>query len=116
MATLLRDTWGPSLSPPPMRKRPCHRRRYSPSDAGSRSFLVTLKTVGTQSISATDGTLSASQPGISVIAGSAAQLVVSGALSPIAAGQATSVTVEARDAWSNRATTYAGTVSFSSTD
>src|SRR5256712_4006027 len=89
---------------------------YTGADAGSRSFAITLKTVGQQSILVGDGTRSAAQSGISVAAGVAAQLIVSGIASPIPAGQATSVTVEVRDAWSNRATSYQGTVSFSSTD
>src|SRR5439155_3323079 len=89
---------------------------FTSADAGSRGFAVALKTVGQQSISVSDGTRSAAQSGISVTPGAAAQLVVSGIASPIPSGQPASVAVEVRDAWSNRATGYAGTVSFSSTD
>ena len=89
---------------------------FTSADAGSRSFSIALKTAGLQSVTASDGARSNSQSGISVIPGPAAQLVVSGVASPIPSGQPTSVTVEARDTWANRATGYAGTVSFRSTD
>jgi RHS repeat-associated protein len=92
---------------------------FTSADAGSRSFVVTLKTAGTQSISATDtanGSLTSAQSGIAVAPAGAGSLLVSGIPSPITTGTAASVTVDARDAFGNRATAYAGTVTFSSTD
>jgi RHS repeat-associated protein len=89
---------------------------FTGGDAGSRWFSITLNTAGPQSISVTDGMRSGEQPNISVVPGTAAQLVVNGIATPIPSGQPASVTVEALDAQSNRVTAYAGTVSFTSSD
>jgi RHS repeat-associated protein len=89
---------------------------FTSTDAGARSFSITLKTVGTQSITATDATLSSTQSNISVVASTASLLVVSGIANPIQAGTPASVTVEAKDSYGNRVPGYLGTVSFSSTD
>ncbi len=91
----------------------------SPCDNGIHSFSVTLKTAGTQSITATDtvaSTITGTQSGISIAAGPAASLNVSGFPSLVTAGVAGSATIEARDAFGNRATTYAGTVQLTATD
>lgn len=89
---------------------------FTTTDAGSYGFSFTLKTAGTQSITASDGTLSASQTGISVVAAGAATLSLSGIASPITAGTAATITVQAKDAYGNLATSYAGTVRFTSSD
>src|SRR5438477_3245023 len=90
-------------------------------DQGIHTFTnaVVLKTAATQSATATDvskSTVKGSETGIVVQATTAARLVVSGIATPRAAGTASSVTVEAKDAYGNRITNYTGTITFSSTD
>jgi hypothetical protein len=86
---------------------------------GTGSFSATLKTAGTQSLTATD-TVTASitgiQAGIVVNPAAASTLTVSGYASPTTAGVAHAVTVTAKDAFGNTATAYNGTVHFSSSD
>lgn len=89
---------------------------YTGADAGSRSFALTLKTAGQQSISVTDGIFTPAPVNVSVTPGSAAQFVMSGIPATVPSRQPASLTLEVRDAWSNRATGYGGTVSFSSSD
>ena len=89
---------------------------FTSTDAGTRAFVATLKTVGAQSITATDGTLTSSQTGISVIPGSAVVLVLSGVTNPVSVGTWSPATVQAKDAYGNRATGYLGTVAFASSD
>jgi subtilase family serine protease len=93
--------------------------KFLPSNDGQAMFTVTLKTAGSESITATDtansattGTLS----GLSVSAAAASQFVLSGLPSSVTAGQGQSVTVTAKDPYGNLATGYTGTVKFSSTD
>ena len=86
---------------------------------GVGSFTVTLKTAGSQSITATDtvtGTITGTQSGITVSPASASVLAVSGFPSSQTAGSAGSVTVTAKDAYGNTATGYLGIVHFTSTD
>src|SRR5437660_74930 len=90
-------------------------------DQGIHTFTnaVTLKTAGSQSVTATDtvnGSLTGSQSAIQVNPAGASVLVVSGIPSPQSQNTASPVTVEARDAFANRATAYVGTVKFTSTD
>ena len=94
---------------------------FTAGDAGAHTFAngVTLRTLGSQTVTATDTTSSSingSQSGISVTAAAAATLVVGGITSPTAAGVSRNVTVTARDAYGNTATGYRGTVHFTSTD
>jgi hypothetical protein len=87
--------------------------------SGVGSFSVTLKTAGTQSITATDtvtSLITGSQTGITVNAASGDYFVVYGFPSPTVAGVAHSVTVIAYDAAGNVATGYAGTVAVTSSD
>jgi hypothetical protein len=93
-----------------------------PADAtltnGTGSFSATLKTAGSQSLTATDtadGTLTGSQTGIAVSPAAASTLVLSGP-STVTAGVAFSFTVTAFDAYGNVATGFAGTVHFASSD
>ena len=85
---------------------------------GAGSFSVTLKTDGTQTITATD-TLTTSVTGtsgdISVVPGPATHLSVT-APATASAGTAFSITVTALDQFGNVATGYTGTVGFTSTD
>src|SRR5208337_3149073 len=85
---------------------------------GTSTFTVTLKTAGSQSITATDTTTSAitgTLSGISVSPASASQFVLSGP-STATAGVAQTLTVTAEDPYRNVATGYTGTVQFTSSD
>jgi hypothetical protein len=89
------------------------------ADKGSHSFSITLKTLGTQSLTATDqgnASLTASQSGIVVTAAVASRFSVSGFPTSITAGSAGTVTVTATNAAGIVATGYVGTVHFTSTD
>jgi PKD repeat protein len=88
-------------------------------DAGTHSFSVTLKTVGTRSISATDtvtSSITGTESGIAVGAAAASSLTVTGFPSPDTAGTAHNVTVSAFDPYGNIATGYTGSVHFTSSD
>jgi hypothetical protein len=88
-------------------------------DSGAHSYSATLKTVGSQSITATDNvtsTIKGTQSGITVNPAAASTLVVSGYASPTIAGVSHSFTVTAKDAFGNTATGYLGTVHFTSSD
>jgi prepilin-type N-terminal cleavage/methylation domain-containing protein len=93
---------------------------FTAADNGAHTFpTATLKTLGTQSITATDtvtSTITGSQTGITVTAGPAASLVLAGYPSPTATGVSHTFTVTAKDALGNTATGYTGTVHFTSTD
>jgi hypothetical protein len=94
---------------------------FTSTDNGVHAFTsgAAFKTAGTQSITATDSktsTITGTQSGISVVAAAAAQLGVAGFPSPVVAGTAGTFTVTARDAFGNTATSYLGTVHFSSSD
>ncbi|MGD0645403.1 MAG: hypothetical protein ABSA75_10910 [Candidatus Bathyarchaeia archaeon] len=95
---------------------------FTAGDAGVHQFSVTLNTVGSQSITATDtvtGTITGAQTGITVNAagpGPAATLTVSGFPSPTTAGVAGTVTVTAKTSSGATATGYTGTVHFTSSD
>jgi methionine-rich copper-binding protein CopC len=92
---------------------------FSPSDAGVHVFSATLKSAGTQSITATDivtSAISGTEAGIGVNAAAAVTLIVSGFPSATTAGIAGTVTVTAKDAFGNTAAGYLGTVRFTSTD
>jgi hypothetical protein len=85
---------------------------------GSGTFSATLKTAGSQSITATD-TASASISGASnsiVVSAAAATHYTVSAPSSATAGTAFSFTVTAQDQFNNTATGYAGTVHFTSSD
>src|SRR5207245_5306424 len=92
-------------------------------DQGIHTFTnaVVLKTAATQSVTATDtskSTVTGSQNGIVVQAQTASRLVVSGLATAAGrtAGTAMSPTVEVKDAYGNRVTSYTGAISFSSSD
>ena len=91
---------------------------FTSADKGSHNFTATLKTAGLQSISAWDsvnGAATGMQSGINVTAAAATSLVISGYPATVA-GAAHSFTVAAKDAYGNGASSYTGTVKFSSTD
>src|SRR5262249_14666319 len=92
---------------------------FTSSDSGTRNFSATLKTVGTRSITATDtvtSSIKGSQSGITVQPAAASALRVNGFPSPPTAGPAHRVTVTALDAYGNVATSYTGTIHFTSSD
>jgi|GEM_PF-3374892 hypothetical protein len=93
---------------------------FSAADSGVHTFVsVQLKTVGTQSITATDtanSLITGAQTGIVVTAAPASALVISGFPNPVTAGTSQSFTVTAKDAYGNIATGYVGTVHFTSSD
>ena len=82
---------------------------------GTGTFSVTLNTAGSQTITATSGTLTGTSSSIAVSAGAATHLSIT-AVNSTAAGTAFNVTVNALDASSNTATSYSGTVHFTSSD
>ncbi|MDB5352799.1 MAG: hypothetical protein JWN86_4046 [Planctomycetota bacterium] len=89
------------------------------ADRGVHTFTVTLKTAGTQSITATDTTkpaITGSASGIVVSPAAASQLILTGLPATATAGSSQSFTVTAKDAYGNVATGYVGGVHFSSTD
>jgi hypothetical protein len=92
---------------------------FTAADAGMFTFSATLKTAGTQSLTAAD-TMTASststQSGIVVTPAAASRFVVAANPTIITAGTSTSVTVTAFDAFGNVATGYTGTVRFTSSD
>ena len=82
------------------------------------TFSATLKTAGTQSLTATDtvtGRIVGSEAGIVVKPAAASQLIIGG-LSSVTHGVAFSLTLTVEDAYGNIATGYVGTVHFSSSD
>ena len=89
------------------------------ADAGVRSFSVTLKTKGVQSITATDtvtSTITGTQTAISVNAAAASQLKVTGYPAGPVAGTSNFVVVTAADAYGNTANSYVGTVGITTSD
>ncbi len=92
---------------------------FAAADAGRHSFSATLCRAGTQTITAADTSqpsIVGSQASIQVVPGSAASFLVSGVPSPVISGATSSVSVDARDGSGNRATSYQGTVRFTSSD
>jgi hypothetical protein len=90
---------------------------FSSGDAGVHTFTATLKTAGSQSLTATDSAHSqiASEAGIVVNAAAATHFRVS-APATATRGVAVSVTVTALDAYGNIAIGYLGAVHFRSSD
>ncbi len=85
---------------------------------GSGTFSATLKTAGNQTLTATDtvtSSISGTSNTIAVSAVAATHFTVS-APSSAAAGGAFNFTVTAQDPFNNTATSYTGTVTFSSSD
>jgi hypothetical protein len=88
---------------------------FTPDDAGSHTFTLTLKTSGNAFVKATEvgGTI-AGGANVSVAAGAAQSFTLAGGGGAI--GVARPVTVVARDAFGNTATGYTGTAHFTSSD
>lgn len=92
---------------------------FSNKDAGAHAFSVSLKTVGSQSISVADDTtpdITATQSGISVTPASVAGAFVVSGFPATTAGEGQSFTVRVKDTFGNFTNSYVGTVTFSSSD
>jgi hypothetical protein len=89
---------------------------FTASDAGVHAFSATLKTAGMQSLTASDGSLTGSETGITVSPAPASQTIVVGFPSPTTAGVAQNFTVTLDDPYGNIASGYRGTVHFTSSD
>jgi hypothetical protein len=86
---------------------------------GVGTFQAVFKTAGSQSITAKDmsnNSITGTQSGITVNAGSATRLVISGFPFSVTAGSSQSVTVTAQDQYGNTATSFLGTVTITSSD
>jgi hypothetical protein len=91
---------------------------FTNADAGQHTFSATLKTAGTQSITATDtamATLTGTDSGITVNPAAASQFILSAPAS-VGPGALFSLTLTVEDAYGNVVTGYTGTVHFSSSD
>ena len=92
---------------------------FAASDAGTHAFSATLVTVGTQSISATDGgspAASGAQSGIAIQPGAAASLALGGYPAQTASGETHTITATLLDAYGNVSTGYRGTLHLTSSD
>jgi hypothetical protein len=92
---------------------------FTAADKGVHVFSITLRTAGSQSITARDTSLSAvtgTLSGITVSPAAASRFVMSAIGQPATAGSPVSVTLTALDPYGNVATGYAQTVHFTSTD
>jgi uncharacterized delta-60 repeat protein len=90
---------------------------FTAADQGVHTFTVTLKTAGTQSLTATDTATSGitGSESVTVTPAAASSFIIS-APSSVTRGVAFSVTVTALDPYGNVATGYLGTIDFSSSD
>jgi hypothetical protein len=91
---------------------------FTAADAGVHTFNATLKSAGTQSLTATDTvafSLSGSEAGIMVQPAAASKFLL-GAPASVTAGASFSLTLAVEDAYGNVVTGYTGTVRFSSSD
>jgi hypothetical protein len=91
---------------------------FSAGDAGAHTFSATLKTAGSQSLTATDtvnAALTGAQASIRVNSAAASRLVLSAPAS-ISANAQFNLTVTVVDAYGNVVTGYRGTLAFSSSD
>ncbi len=89
---------------------------FTAADAGVHTLSATMKTAGTQSLTATDtmtGRILGSQMGIIVKPAAASQLSIGGR-TVVTHGVAFSLTLSVVDAYGNMASGYVGTVHFSS--
>jgi hypothetical protein len=92
---------------------------FTAADQGVHTFSATLKTAGTQSITATDtttGSITGTESGIAVNPAAAASLSITGLPSSVKAGSAYTFTVTAYDPYGNTASGYRGAVHFTSSD
>jgi hypothetical protein len=83
---------------------------YAAGDNGSHTFTVTLKTAGSESVTASDTVQSTvtGSASVSVGAAAASRLTLSAASTTPTAGSADNLTITALDPYGNTATSYAG--------
>jgi hypothetical protein len=92
---------------------------FTDADNGQHMFSVTLKTAGTQSITATDTATPAfmgTESGIVVNSAALSVFAVTGIPSPWISGDLNTFAVSAKDAFGNTVTGYRGTLHLSSSD
>jgi hypothetical protein len=92
---------------------------FTAADQGVHTFTLTLRTAGSQTITASDtfaGTPSTGNTTVTAQPSVATALLVNGFPSPTTAGVAHPFTVTAVDAYHNVATSYRGTVHFTNAD
>ncbi len=94
---------------------------FTAADSGTHTFSATLKTAGTQSLTATDtatNSTTGTQSGILVNPAALNHFLITSSVdgSSTTAGSPFDITVTAQDAYNNMVTTYTGTVTFSSQD
>ncbi len=91
---------------------------FTPSDSGAHSFTnsVTLKTAGSQSVTVSDGTVSATQAGVTVTPAIASQFSLTNIASTVSADDILSPTITVKDAYGNNAPGFAGSAHFTSSD
>jgi hypothetical protein len=92
---------------------------FSAADGGTHAFSATLKTAGSQSLTATDtvtGSITGSQWQIRVGPAAAQTIWLRGYPTSTTAGDAHGFTVTARDPFDNIATGFTGTVNFTGSD
>ena len=90
---------------------------FTSANAGTHTFSVTLKTAGSESVTATDTTTGSITGSTSTtVSAAAASVFVLSAPSTAKAGTAFNVTLTVEDAYGNVVTNFTGTVEFTSTD
>jgi hypothetical protein len=92
---------------------------FTASDQGLHVFDATLRTAGSQSLTATTTagpTVTGSQAAIEIDPAAISRFLVAGFPSPVTAGHIDTFTVAAKDAFGNTVPDYVGTVHFSSSD
>ena len=92
---------------------------FTGGDNGVHALSVTLKTAGSQTVTATDtvtGSITGTTSAVTVSPAAATTLVLSGTPASVTAGNSAGVTVTAKDAYGNTDTNYSGTVHLTSTD
>jgi hypothetical protein len=93
--------------------------QFTATDAGVQTFSVTLKTAGTQSVTAADTSNSAITGTLSsmvVSPAAASQIVLTGLPSSTTVGSSLPFTITAKDPYGNVASGFASTVHFTSSD
>jgi hypothetical protein len=92
---------------------------FTAADDGVHTFQATLRTAGLESIIATDTvttTLTGKQTGIVITPGAAVKLLVTASPTTQTAGTQFDITVAAKDFYGNVASSYTGTIGFTSSD
>lgn len=89
---------------------------FTPSDHGAHPAIITMKRSGFQTITVKDTVSGISGTGGFFVSAAAATHLTLDMPSPVGSGNAETITVTAYDPFENVATSYGGTIHFSSTD